>query len=428
MLCEWFWMIFARQKVCRTAKPNADPTWGNTGIPPQNDKKENSSLPFGMFLGATSIFRSHLDSPVCSNARQEQKRKVLERDGFDVPVQETIHVLHGTSCCRIGGIEERNLTQLQSQSWSWTFFLIQHLLSFIDVYHWCLQRNPATAHLYHRIRSLVLECFCFGSFNYQVGHGTSKDFYIGTGTKVKSPSQKIRTSRAPRWRFTRMADERTWASFKGKQSSVESQAGLPLDSNGMQWAQVVHQRVRDQKSVPCHAIWCWNGTKDAWRVPSHGTNQREDAATAQCPKIWVAKVKHPHQLGRRGSLATLQEGGKVLSTQFLELNWEDFLFSKPLTKDQRSSLQVYHLRTYQSQNRQRAAGPPRKDRGRPSKCKASASRMATCADSQSRDAGSSQKKGLWLFWEVLNQPYQKSNQKVEGWKETPSTGWGCYQL
>ena len=87
--------------------------------------------------------------------------------------------------------EERNLMQLQSQSWSWTFFLIQHLLSFIDVYHWCLQRNPATAHLYHRIRSLVLECFCFGSFNYQVGHGTSKDFYIGTGTKVKSPSQKM---------------------------------------------------------------------------------------------------------------------------------------------------------------------------------------------------------------------------------------------
>eukprot|EP00434_Breviolum_minutum_P006787 symbB.v1.2.005990.t1/scaffold276.1/size251734/12 len=35
-----------------------------------------------------------------------------------------------------------------------------------------------------------------------------------------------KTSRAPRWRFTRMADERTWASFKGKQSSVESQAGL----------------------------------------------------------------------------------------------------------------------------------------------------------------------------------------------------------
>ena len=60
----------------------------------------------------------------------------------------------------------------------------------------------------------------------------------------------LRTSRAPRWRFTRVADERTWASFKGKQSSVESQAGLPLDSNG----QVVHQRVRDQKSVPCHAV------------------------------------------------------------------------------------------------------------------------------------------------------------------------------
>ena len=359
--------------------------------------------------------------------------------------------------------EERNLMQLQSQSWSWTFFLIQHLLSFIDVYHWCLQRNPATAHLYHRIRSLVLECFCFGSFNYQVGHGTSKDFYIGTGTKVKSPSQKmwflsffwyffpyfwcglpvvfrlgtcgncvhgvgcLRTSRAPQWRFTRMADERTWASFKGKQSSVESQAGLPLDSNGMQWAGSSSKGQRPKECpMPCHLML--NGTKDAWRVPSHGTNQREDAATAQCPKIWVAKVKHPHQLGRRGSLATLQEGGKVLSTQFLELNWEVFLFSKPLTKDQRSSLQVYHLRTYQSQNRQRAAGPPRKDRGRPSKCKASASRMATCADSQSRDAGSSQKKELWLFWEVLNHPYQKSNQKVEGWKETPSTGWGCYQL
>ena len=60
-----------------------------------------------MFLGATSIFRSHLDSPVCSNARQEQKRKVLERDGFDVPVKETIHVLHGTSCCRIGGIRRK---------------------------------------------------------------------------------------------------------------------------------------------------------------------------------------------------------------------------------------------------------------------------------------------------------------------------------
>ena len=44
----------------------------------------------------------------------------------------------------------------------------------------------------------------------------------------------LRTSRAP-WRFTRMADERTWASFKGKHSSVESQAGLPLDSNGQQF-------------------------------------------------------------------------------------------------------------------------------------------------------------------------------------------------
>ncbi len=28
---------------------------------------------------------------------------------------------------------------------------------------------------------------------------------------------------------------------------------------------------------------------------------------------------------------------------------------------------------------------------------------------------------------LINQPYQKSNQKAEGWKETP-TGWGCYQL
>ena len=160
----------------------------------------------------------------------------------------------------------------------------------------------------------------------------------------------LRTSRAPRWRFTRMADERTWASFKGKQSSVESQAGLPLDSNGMQWAGSSSKGQRPKECpMPCHLMLKW------------------------------------HQ----GRLAS-----KVLSTQFLELNWEVFLFSKPLTKDQRSSLQVYHLRTYQSQNRQRAAGPPRKDRGRPSKCKASASRMATCADSQSRDAGSSQKKGL----------------------------------
>ena len=94
----------------------------------------------------------------------------------------------------------------------------------------------------------------------------------------------------------------------------------------------------------------------------------------------------------------IRELGKVLSTQFLELKCEvfDFPSPSPKTKDQ-----VYHVFTvyvYQSHNRQRAAGPPRKDRGKPSKCKASASRMATCAaDSPSRDAGSSQKKGLRLF-------------------------------
>lgn len=38
-----------------------------------------------------------------------------------------------------------------------------------------------------------------------------------------------KTSRAPRWRFTSMADGRMWASFKGKQSSVESQAGLSFE-------------------------------------------------------------------------------------------------------------------------------------------------------------------------------------------------------
>ena len=140
------------------------------------------------------------------------------------------------------------------------------------------------------------------------------------------------------------------------------------------------------------------------------------------------KSQTPSSIGKKRIVgnASRRRQSAIDTVPWIELG--SFLFSKPLTKDQRSSLQVYHLRTYQSQNRQRAAGPPRKDRGRPSKCKASASRMATCADSQSRDAGSSQKKGLWLFWEVLNQPYQKSNQKVEGWKETPSTGWGCYQL
>ena len=87
----------------------------------------------------------------------------------------------------------------------------------------------------------------------------------------------------------------------------------------------------------------------------------------------------------------LQEGGKVLSTQFLELKCEVFDFSSPSPKTKDQVYHVFTVYVYQSHNRQRAAGPPRKDRGKPSKCKACA------ADSPSRDAGSSQKKGLRLF-------------------------------
>ena len=84
-------------------------------------------------------------------------------------------------------------------------------------------------------------------------------FRLGTCGNCVHGVGCLRTSRAPQWRFTRMADERTWASFKGKQSSVESQAGLPLDSNGMQWAGSSSKGQRPKECpMPCHLMLKWH--------------------------------------------------------------------------------------------------------------------------------------------------------------------------